>query len=163
MRVEQVVASVPQQQQPPQEVETFNGKLTQIEEFPINQSSPFPYKILTTSIDRTIVDCINVRPDYFYYQSIVTLPEFVKRFCPQLTIEKAREILQDVLKINIYKGNSGHQEILQKEGKCSQFDPVPLVFVEDLLKYLPAIKEILYRLNAVVSAADSSSGNVFVS
>jgi len=51
-----------------------------------------------------IVPCINVRP-YVFHDLMMTLPDFVKHFYPELTIEKARQLLQDILKVVIYKGN----------------------------------------------------------
>lgn len=71
---------------------------------------------------------------------MMTLPDFVKHFYPDLTIEKARQMLQDILKVVLYKGNSGHQEILRAEGKCTRFDPVPLVLVKDIMNYMPQMK-----------------------
>ena len=35
---------------------------------------------------------------------------------------------------------SGHQDVLRKEGKCSQFDPVPLILVKDVMNYMPQFK-----------------------
>jgi len=117
----------------------FNGKLTQIKEFPMEQSHQPPYKLQKALIDQKIVPCINVRP-YVFHDLMMTLPDFVKHFYPDLTIEKARQMLQDILKVVLYKGNSGHQEILRSEGKCTRFDPVPLVLVKDIMNYMPQMK-----------------------
>jgi len=117
----------------------FNGKLTQIKEFPMEQSHQPPYKLQKALIDQKIVPCINVRP-YVFHDLMMTLPDFVKHFYPDLTIEKARQMLQDILKVVLYKGNSGHQEILRAEGKCTRFDPVPLVLVKDIMNYMPQMK-----------------------
>ena len=40
----------------------------------------------------------------------------------------------------LYKGNTGHQEVLRTEGKCGVYDPVPLVLVKDIMTYMPQIK-----------------------
>merc|ERR1711935_805648 len=131
-----------QQQQPaatPSSDKQFNGKLTQIKEFPMEQSHQPPYKLQKALIDQKIVPCINVRP-YVFHDLMMTLPDFVKHFYPDLTIEKARQMLQDILKVVLYKGNSGHQEILRAEGKCTRFDPVPLVLVKDIMNYMPQMK-----------------------
>ena len=82
----------------------FNGKLTQIKEFPMEQSHQPPYKLQKALIDQKIVPCINVRP-YVFHDLMMTLPDFVKHFYPDLTIEKARQMLQDILKVVLYKGN----------------------------------------------------------
>merc|ERR1712223_156542 len=131
-----------QQQQPaavPSSDKQFNGKLTQITEFPMEQSHQPPYKLQKALVDHKIVPCINVRP-YVFHDLMMTLPDFVKHFYPDLTIEKARQMLQDILKVVLYKGNSGHQEILRSEGKCTRFDPVPLVLVKDIMNYMPQMK-----------------------
>merc|ERR1712156_1348829 len=44
----------------------FNGKLTQIKEFPMEQSHQPPYKLQKALIDQKIVPCINVRPYVFH-------------------------------------------------------------------------------------------------
>ena len=47
---------------------------------------------------------------------------------------------------------SGHQEILRAEGKCTQYDPVPLVLVKDIMNYMPQMK---YMLANVASSGNS--------
>jgi len=118
---------------------TFPGKLTQIKEFPMEHSSQPPYKLQKALIDQKIVPCINVRP-FVFHDLMMTLPDFVKNFFPDLPLEKARDMLQDILKVVLYKGNTGHQEILRQEGKCQLYDPVPLVLVKDIMTYMPQIK-----------------------
>ena len=59
---------------------------------------------LQALIDQKIVPCINVRP-YVFHDLMMTLPDFVKHFYPDLTLEKARQMLQDILKVVLYKGN----------------------------------------------------------
>merc|ERR1719195_361600 len=132
----------------------FNGKLTQIKEFPMEQSHQPPYKLQKALIDQKIVPCINVRP-YVFHDLMMTLPDFVKHFYPDLTIEKAREMLQEILKVVLYTGNSGHQEILRAEGKCTQYDPVPLVLVKDIMNYMPQMKYMF--ANVASSATDSAA------
>jgi len=146
-----------QQQQPaaaPSSDKQFNGKLTQIKEFPMEQSHQPPYKLQKALIDQKIVPCINVRP-YVFHDLMMTLPDFVKHFYPDLTLEKARQMLQDILKVVLYKGNSGHQEILRAEGKCNKFDPVPLVLVKDIMNYMPQMKYMF--ANVASSATDSAA------
>merc|ERR1712051_401855 len=118
------------------------------------QSHQPPYKLQKALIDQKIVPCINVRP-YVFHDLMMTLPDFVKHFYPDLTIEKARQMLQDILKVVLYKGNSGHQEILRAEGKCNKFDPVPLVLVKDIMNYMPQMKYMF--ANVASSASDSAA------
>ena len=84
---------------------SFPGKLTQIKEFPIEKSNQQPYKLQKALIDQKIVPCINVRP-YVFHDLMMSLPDFVKHFFPDLPLEKSREMLQEILKVVLYKGNS---------------------------------------------------------
>ncbi|XP_040580546.1 uncharacterized protein [Lepeophtheirus salmonis] len=136
----------------PRSDRTFPGKLTQIKEFSIEPSSQPPYKLQRALIDQKIVPCINVRPQ-IYQDLMMTLPDFVRYFYPDLTIEEARYMLQNVLNVVLYKGNTGHQEILRNEGKCNLYDPVPLVLVKDIMNYMPQMK---YMFASSMAAEPSS-------
>ena len=91
--------------QPQQLNRAFPGKLTQIKEFPIEKSNQQPYKLQKALIDQKIVPCINVRP-YVFHDLMMSLPDFVKHFFPDLPLEKSREMLQEILKVVLYKGNT---------------------------------------------------------
>jgi len=125
----------------------FPGKLTQIKEFPIEKSNQQPYKLQKALIDQKIVPCINVRP-YVFHDLMMSLPDFVKHFFPDLPLEKSREMLQEILKVVLYKGNTGHQEVLRSEGKCGVYDPVPLVLVKDIMTYMPQMKYMFSNMMA---------------
>merc|ERR1712127_770244 len=125
----------------------FPGKLTQIKEFPIEKSNQQPYKLQKALIDQKIVPCINVRP-YVFHDLMMSLPDFVKHFFPDLPLEKSREMLQEILKVVLYKGNSGHQEVLRSEGKCGVYDPAPLVLVKDIMTYMPQMKYMFSNMMA---------------
>ena len=90
---------------PTQLNKSFPGKLTQIKEFPIEKSNQQPYKLQKALIDQKIVPCINVRP-YVFHDLMMSLPDFVKHFFPDLPLEKSREMLQEILKVVLYKGNT---------------------------------------------------------
>jgi len=126
---------------------SFPGKLTQIKEFPIEKSNQQPYKLQKALIDQKIVPCINVRP-YVFHDLMMSLPDFVKHFFPDLPLEKSREMLQEILKVVLYKGNTGHQEVLRSEGKCGVYDPVPLVLVKDIMTYMPQMKYMFSNMMA---------------
>jgi len=147
--LQQTAAQAQRQSTTSQQDRTFPGKLTQIKEFPIERSQQPPYKLQKALIDQKIVPCINVRP-YVFHDLMMTLPDFVRHFYPELSIEKARHMLQDILKVVLYKGNTGHQEILRGEGKCNQFDPVPLVLVKDIMNYMPQMK---YMFNNIAATS----------
>merc|ERR1712088_1273762 len=142
-----------QQQQQRQSSSSSNGnkpfptKLTQIKEFPIERSNQPPYKLQKALIDNKIVPCINVRP-FVFHDLMMTLPDFVKHFFPDLPLEKAREMLQEILKVVLYKGNTGHQDVLRAEGKCGVYDPVPLVLVKDIMTYMPQMKYMFSNMMA---------------
>ena len=57
---------------------------------------------------------------------------------------------------------SGHQEVLRNEGKCTQFDPVPLVLVKDVMNYMPQMKYMFNNLTAA-SANEPASKRLRVS
>jgi len=118
---------------------TFPGKLTQIKMFPVEKSNQPAYKLQKALIDQKIVPCINVRP-FVFHDLMMTLPDFVQYFFPDLPLDKSREMLQEILNVVLYKGNAGHQEVLKQEGKCYLYDPVPLVLVKDIMTYMPQIK-----------------------
>ncbi len=85
----------------------FPGRLTQIKEFPVESSVSHqsPYKLQKALIDQKIVPCINVRP-FVFHDLMMTLPDFLRHFCPDsLPMERVVQILQDILKIVLYKGN----------------------------------------------------------
>merc|ERR550534_1337599 len=149
-RQQQAAAAQVQQQQSKQAAsgnKTFPGKLTQIKEFPMERSNQPPYKLQKALIDQKIVPCINVRP-YVFHDLMMTLPDFVKNFFPDLPLEKARDMLQEILKVVLYKGNTGHQEVLRTEGKCGVYDPVPLVLVKDIMTYMPQMKYMFSNMMA---------------
>ena len=102
----------------------FPGKLTQIKEFPIERSNQLPYKLQKALIDQKIVPCINVRyclkekqgywckwwifcRPYVFHDLMMSLPDFVKHFFPDLPLEKSREMLQEILKVKIILQNYG--------------------------------------------------------
>jgi len=149
-------AAAQQQQQAKASNKTFPGKLTQIKEFPMERSNQPPYKLQKALIDQKIVPCINVRP-YVFHDLMMTLPDFVKNFFPDLPLEKCRDMLQEILKVVLYKGNTGHQEILRQEGKCQVYDPVPLVLVKDIMTYMPQIK---YMFSTMMSESSAKRQRV---
>merc|ERR1719385_500037 len=138
-----------------QQDKAFPGKMTQVKEFPYERNSTqAPYKLQKALIDQKIVPCINVRP-FVFRDLMMTLPDFVTHFYPELSIEKARNMLQDILKVVLYKGNSGHQEVLRNEKKCNRYDPVPLVLVKDIMNYMPQMK---YMFNSMATTGGSAAG-----
>ena len=115
----------------------FHGKLTLIKEFPVDpgRSNEPGYKIQKAMIAGKIVPCVNVRP-FIFYDLMMSLPDLLKNYFPNISIERVKEVM-DTLNIVLYRGNTGHQDLLRTQGMCHQFDPVPLVLVKDILTYRP--------------------------
>jgi len=115
----------------------FHGKLTLIKEFPLDpsRSNEPPYKIQKAMIAGKIVPCVNVRP-FIFYDLMMSLPDLLKNYFPNISIERVKEVM-DALSIVLYRGNTGHQDLLKTQGMCHQFDPVPLVLVKDIITYRP--------------------------
>ena len=51
-----------------------------------------------------MVPCINFKP-YIYSELLMTLPDFVAQYFPICDINSCRQVLTDVLHIDLYQGN----------------------------------------------------------
>jgi hypothetical protein len=51
-----------------------------------------------------MVPCINAKP-YVYSELLMTVNDLLEYFFPQVPISKCREVLQNVLQVNLYSGN----------------------------------------------------------
>ena len=133
------VGRILQQSQTTQNKQKFPGKLTKIKEFITKRNSSQPaYQLHKARLDEKFFPCINVRP-FEFHDLMMSLPDFVNYFFPGVVIEQANEVLE-TLKVVLYKGNIGHQDVLRAAGKCKEFDPVPLVLVTDIVTYLSQMK-----------------------
>ena len=91
-------------------------------------------RIRTLNVNQKSVWCINYQAHNFQ-ENLMTLPDCVKNFYPNLSVESARKIFQDTLKVEIYSGNSNHLKILRNAGKCTRNSTVPLILTRDVQKY----------------------------
>ena len=91
-------------------------------------------RIRTLNVNQKSVWCINYQAHNFQ-ENLMTLPDCVKNFYPNLSVESARKIFQDILKVEIYSGNSNHLKILRNAGKCTRNSTVPLILTRDVQKY----------------------------
>ena len=110
----------------------FNGKLTLIKEFPLQQfSKDPPYRAQKCMIGSKVMQCMNIRP-YQYNEVMVTLPHMVEQLFPGFTEEQVGNMLvsQDV---KIYKANHGQVEVIKQCGWEDKYDSVPLVIVKDIV------------------------------
>jgi len=78
--------------------------LIPIAESPITSCHVQPYQIQKALLEEKMVPCINFKP-YIYTELLMTLPDFVSNFFPACDIESCRQVLTDVLHIDLYQGN----------------------------------------------------------
>lgn len=63
-----------------------------------------PYQIQKALVEEKMVPCINFKP-YIYTELLMTLPDFISNFFPTCDIESCKQVLTDVLHIDLYQGN----------------------------------------------------------
>jgi len=144
MSAEQVRAVAQQVLVPQLPTELGKMRLTTIKEFPSprdKKAGMADYEFRRLMLLEKIVPCLNVRPTIYQDQLLITLPDFVENFYPDCQVRRAGELMQDSLKMILYKGNKGHHQVLQAENKCSLFNPVPLILVKDIMNKVEQIKE----------------------
>lgn len=56
-------------------------------------------------LSEKMVPCINAKP-FIYSELLMTIPDMVNYFFPTVSLNECRKVLQEVLQINLYKGNS---------------------------------------------------------
>ena len=57
---------------------------------------------VSLTLKHTCIEFISCRP-YVFHDLMMSLPDFVKHFFPDLPLEKSREMLQEILKVNVIK------------------------------------------------------------
>lgn len=55
-------------------------------------------------MEEKLVPCINFKP-YIYSELLMTLPDFVAQYFPSCDIDYCRDILTNVLAVDLYQGN----------------------------------------------------------
>lgn len=114
-------------------------RLLQIPECNVS-GSHFPYKVQKALVDGKMVPCINAKP-YVYTELMMTLPDFTSHFFPNVSVNNCRQGLQDVLRLDLYRGNRHQMSMLKEAGKCqSTSDNLPLVQVKDVMQYMPQMR-----------------------
>lgn len=115
-------------------------RLIQIIDYPTTSSSHTPFKIQKALVEGKMVPCMNAKP-YVYTELLMTLQDLTAHFFPQLHVNNCRQGLQEVLRLDLYRGNRQQMQILKEAGKCqSSSDVVPLVQVKDVMQYMPQMK-----------------------
>ncbi|XP_075226790.1 uncharacterized protein LOC142327528 isoform X2 [Lycorma delicatula] len=137
-----------QQSSPQQSHNDPNGiwkKLIPIMEAPPSSGSHLPFKIQKALVNEKMVPCINAKP-FIYSELLMTIPDLVSHFFPSVDMDKCRQVLQEVLKVNLYRGNSQQMQILRENQKCkSPNEILPLIQLRDVLTYMPQLKYMLER------------------
>ncbi|XP_011868273.1 PREDICTED: uncharacterized protein LOC105562220 isoform X2 [Vollenhovia emeryi] len=116
-----------------------------------------PYQIQKALIDEKMVPCINFKP-YIYTELLMSLPDFVSNFFPACDIESCRQVLTDVLHIDLYQGNRLQMKMLMEAGKCSSHtEDLPLIQVRSIMKFMPQFKYMFNRGDMVMPSPAHSS------
>ncbi|XP_011634929.1 uncharacterized protein LOC105425732 isoform X3 [Pogonomyrmex barbatus] len=116
-----------------------------------------PYQIQKALIEEKMVPCINFKP-YIYTELLMTLPDFISNFFPACDIDSCRQVLTDVLHIDLYQGNRLQMKMLMEAGKCSSLtEDLPLIQVRSIMKYMPQFKYMFNRGDMVMPSPAHSS------
>ncbi|KAK0177533.1 hypothetical protein PV328_001577 [Microctonus aethiopoides] len=114
-----------------------------------------PYGIQKALVLEKLVPCINFKP-YIYTELLITLPDFVSQYFPACDINNCRQVLTEVLCVDLYQGNRLQMKILMEAGKCSSMnEELPLIQVRSIMKYMPQMKY-MFRNMAIPVPAHSS-------
>ncbi|XP_022201118.2 uncharacterized protein LOC111057943 isoform X2 [Nilaparvata lugens] len=121
-------------------------KLIPISEHPQTQGSHQPFKIQKALVNEKMVPCINAKP-YTNTELLMTLPDLVTNFFPSINHDKCRQVLQEVLKVTLYKGNTQQMRVLHQHQKCKSIDePLALIQCRDVVCYMPQMKYMFGRM-----------------
>ncbi|XP_012153898.1 uncharacterized protein LOC100878807 isoform X3 [Megachile rotundata] len=116
-----------------------------------------PYQIQKALVEDKMVPCINFKP-YIYSELLMTLPDFVAQYFPACDINSCRQVLTDVLHIDLYQGNRLQMKMLMEAGKCSSLnEELPLIQVKSIMKYMPQLKYMFNRGEMVMPAPAHSA------
>ncbi|XP_012261758.1 uncharacterized protein LOC105689369 isoform X2 [Athalia rosae] len=119
--------------------------------------SHVPYKVQKALVDEKMVPCINAKP-YIYTELLMTLPDFVSQYFPTYDIDECRQVLTNVLGVDLYQGNRQQMQMLMDAGKCSSInEELPLIQVRSLMRFMPQMKYVFTRRNTEIPAPAHSS------
>ncbi|KAK2587337.1 hypothetical protein KPH14_003054 [Odynerus spinipes] len=131
--------------------------LISIAETPLSTCNAQPYQVQKAFVEDKMVPCINFKP-YIYSELLMTLPDFVSHFFPACDINSCRQVLTDVLHIDLYQGNRQQMKMFMEAGKCSSLnEELPLIQVGSIMKYMPQLKYMFNRGDMVRPAPAHSS------
>lgn len=113
----------------------YPGKLTKIKDFPTKNTDKDPaYVMKGAFIRKKVIQCLNVKPHNLTNDLLITLPDLASQLYPDMELDKVVDMLVKG-KVSLFQGNQGHQDVLKAEGKCSVYNPVPLIRVKELLTF----------------------------
>ncbi|XP_076750570.1 uncharacterized protein LOC143423258 isoform X2 [Xylocopa sonorina] len=116
-----------------------------------------PYQVQKALVGDKMVPCINFKP-YVSSELLMTLPDFVAQYFPACDINSCRQVLTDVLHVDLYQGNRLQMEMLREAGKCSSInEELPLIQVKSIMKYMPQLKYMFNRGSDMVMPAPAHS------
>ncbi|XP_032666988.1 uncharacterized protein LOC116842218 isoform X2 [Odontomachus brunneus] len=116
-----------------------------------------PYQIQKALVEEKMVPCINFKP-YIYTELLMTLPDFISQYFPACDINSCRQVLTDVLHIDLYQGNRLQMKMLMEAGKCSSLtEELPLIQIRSVMKYMPQFKYMFNRGDMVMPVPAHSS------
>ncbi|XP_014249279.1 uncharacterized protein LOC106666525 isoform X2 [Cimex lectularius] len=119
-------------------------KLIPIMETPVRATNiPCPFKMQKALVNGKMVPCINAKP-HVYSELLMTVNDLMEQFFPQVSMDKCKEVLQNVLQVNLYSGNSQMKEALLEGKKLKNFnDVLPLIQLKDVMQYMPQLKYVM--------------------
>uniref|UniRef100_A0A0K8SKJ9 Uncharacterized protein n=1 Tax=Lygus hesperus TaxID=30085 RepID=A0A0K8SKJ9_LYGHE len=126
------------------EVVTWKN-LILIMETPARDTSNFPFKMQKALVSNKMVPCINAKP-YLHSELLMTVNDLMDEFFPTVSMHKCKEVLQNVLQVNLYAGNLQQKTVLRDQGKCKSLNEIlPLIQLKDVLQYMPQLKYVMLR------------------
>ncbi|XP_014488884.1 PREDICTED: uncharacterized protein LOC106752034 isoform X2 [Dinoponera quadriceps] len=131
--------------------------LIQISESHVSACHVQPYQIQKALVEEKMVPCINFKP-YIYTELLMTLPDFISQYFPACDINSCRQVLTDVLHIDLYQGNRLQMKMLMEAGKCSSLtEELPLIQIRSVMKYMPQFKYMFNRADMIMPVPAHSS------
>ncbi|XP_054004682.1 uncharacterized protein LOC128890325 isoform X1 [Hylaeus anthracinus] len=132
-------------------------QLISIPETHVSTCQVQPYQIQKALVEDKMVPCINFKP-YIYSELLMTLSDFVAQYFPACDINGCRQVITDVLHIDLYQGNRLQMNMLMEAGKCSSLnEELPLIQVKSIMKYMPQLKYMFNRGDMVIAPAPAHS------
>lgn len=103
------------------------------------------YKVQTTSVKDKSIRAINFRP-FSISELLVSVDDLMKVFFPKVAMPNLQEVLQVVLKINLYAANSQQMKVLAENGMCQNVtDIIPLISIKDVDTFFPHLEYVLNK------------------